>query len=37
DDSNPDLYFNLGVVLMDQGRNVEALELFNKALDIEPD
>lgn len=22
---------------MDQGRNIEALELFNKALDIEPD
>ncbi|GIY08265.1 transmembrane and TPR repeat-containing protein 3 [Caerostris extrusa] len=37
DDSNPDLYFNLGIVLMDQGRHMEALELFNKALYIEPD
>ncbi|GIY21497.1 protein O-mannosyl-transferase Tmtc3 [Caerostris extrusa] len=31
DDTNPDLYFNLGVVLMDQGRNSEALEFFNKS------
>ncbi|GIX87372.1 protein O-mannosyl-transferase TMTC3 [Caerostris darwini] len=37
DERNPDLHFNLGVVLMDQGRNNEALEQFNKALDIEPD
>lgn len=29
--------FQLGVVLMDQGRNEEALHQFNRALDIEPD
>ncbi|XP_076315697.1 protein O-mannosyl-transferase TMTC3-like [Tachypleus tridentatus] len=36
DQLNPDLYHNLGVILIDQGRNYDALSFFNKALEIDP-
>ncbi|XP_022258196.1 transmembrane and TPR repeat-containing protein CG4050-like [Limulus polyphemus] len=37
DSNNPNLYYNLGVVLMDQRRRKEALTLFNRALELEPE
>ncbi|XP_076321967.1 protein O-mannosyl-transferase TMTC3-like [Tachypleus tridentatus] len=37
DSNNPNLYYNLGVVLMDQRRRNEALILFNRTLELEPE
>ena len=33
----PEFYLNLGVLLREQGRHTEALELFRKAVEVRPD
>jgi len=37
DNTNPDIYYNLGVVLIEQGRHGQALAYLNKALEFDPD
>ena len=37
DTTNPDLHYNLGVVLVEQGRYSAALQHLNTALELDPD
>ncbi|KAK3855755.1 hypothetical protein Pcinc_037862 [Petrolisthes cinctipes] len=37
DSTNPDIYYNLGVVLLEQGRAQQALAYLDKALEMDPD
>ncbi|KAF2359103.1 Tetratricopeptide repeat, partial [Trinorchestia longiramus] len=37
DSTNPDIYYNLGVVLLERGRAQQALAYLDKALEMDPD
>ncbi|CAG0917867.1 unnamed protein product [Notodromas monacha] len=37
DSNNPDIYYNLGVVFLEQGKALQALAYLDKALEFDPD